>query len=267
MSRPALVVGGNGGIGAAAAEALRSSDWQVVAVGRRDHTWPGRPAFVVNAAGAGMSSTNRSVVAELNESNVLVAERAGRLALDAGCRLIHLGTPLSRTQAFGDGDPYAVTKTQASERLWGMPGLDLIELRPHLVVGTPDCLVTRIARSLGEQAAFELRTPDAERDLVHVSDVARAVLLAATVKALPDQPIEIGTGEAIAMKDLVSLVADLLGSSVAWTSDPEARPSTRDARLVAPVGPARQELGFTTSLSIPEAIRRCVHDRAELGSR
>lgn len=257
--RLALVIGGTGGIGGAIAAALETCAWNVVAAGRNS-PWPHRPALVVNAAGAGMRSTSRGTAAELMEPNVLVAERAGLLAVDAGCRLIQVGTPLSRTSLFDEGDPYVVTKSLASERLRQMPGLELIELRPHLVVGTTQCLVCRIARSLLEGRSFDLRTPQTERDLVHVSDVARAAVLAATVDVAPDEPIEIGSGDTIAMGQLVSLVGEIIGTDVTWTVDPDAPDSGRGLRLVAAPAPAREALGFVARCSIRQSVQCCINE-------
>lgn len=95
------------------------------------------------------------------------------------------------------------------------------------------------------------------RDFIHVYDVARANILAAGApSALMGRPINIAGGERISVNLLFDEIQKLLGSPL--------RPIYAPARLgdvvhsVASVVRAREGLGFTPEISVPDGLARSI---------
>ena len=90
----------------------------------------------------------------------------------------------------------------------------------------------------------------AVRDFIHAADVARGMLL--VMEQAVQEPVNLGSGTGIAIRDLVNLIVCLLHPAprVRWDT---ARPAG-DAKRVLDVSRARA-LGFSPSVSIEEGIR------------
>lgn len=99
------------------------------------------------------------------------------------------------------------------------------------------------------------------REFLYVEDAVEAVLLA-TEKYDSCEPVNIGTGSEIALKDLVAIVAQLVGfqGSITWdTSKPNGQP-----RRCLDVSRAEHAFGFRARISLEEGLRRTIeHYRAE----
>lgn len=93
------------------------------------------------------------------------------------------------------------------------------------------------------------------REFLYVEDCARAILLA-TEHYNKSEPVNIGTGSEISIKDLVELICGLVGYSgrIIWdTSKPNGQP-----RRLLDVGRARREFGFEAMVDLKEGLRRTV---------
>ncbi|MBI4806790.1 MAG: NAD-dependent epimerase/dehydratase family protein [Desulfovibrio sp.] len=91
------------------------------------------------------------------------------------------------------------------------------------------------------------------RDFIHARDVARCMLLVA--EKAPQQPINIGSGEGVSIRQLVEVIVDQLDMKpkVVWdTSKP-----TGDAKRILDVARSR-ELGFTPRISLKEGVREVI---------
>lgn len=90
------------------------------------------------------------------------------------------------------------------------------------------------------------------RDFVHVSDVVRANLRAATTDAV-GEAFNVGTGRSVTIRELAELVRDGLGSpSDVVHTDPRQGDIDRSR---AAVSKARQRLGFSASVDVESGIR------------
>jgi UDP-glucose 4-epimerase len=91
-------------------------------------------------------------------------------------------------------------------------------------------------------------TPDGTcvRDYVHVSDIARAHLLAADALGAPGEvrTYNIGTGSGSSVLEVLRVIGEVTGADTSYDVDPR-RPGD-PARLVAAVDRIRDQLGFTT---------------------
>ena len=99
-------------------------------------------------------------------------------------------------------------------------------------------------------------TGDETRDLVHVTDLARGCLLALEKHACAD-PINIGSGTAISVRDVVRIILDAAEYSNAKVVFNPGRPGTIRSRMVD-CTKAREVLGFQPLLSLEDGIRDTV---------
>jgi GDP-L-fucose synthase len=95
----------------------------------------------------------------------------------------------------------------------------------------------------------------ATREFLYVEDAADAILLASERYNSSD-PVNLGSGEEISIKDLVHKIADVVGfkGRIVWdTSKPNGQPRRR-----LDTSRAEQRIGFTATTSFDEGLRRTV---------
>lgn len=98
-------------------------------------------------------------------------------------------------------------------------------------------------------------TGSASREFLYVEDCARAIVLAASSYDRPE-PVNLGAGREITIRDLVALIARLTGfkGEVVWDpSKPDGQP-----RRCLDVSRAAREFGFTASVDFEEGLRRTI---------
>lgn len=98
-------------------------------------------------------------------------------------------------------------------------------------------------------------TGKATREFLYAPDCAEAVMLAAEHYNKPD-PVNIGVGSEISIKDLVTLVAELTGfkGRIKWLTDkPDGQP-----RRCLDTTRATQEFGFTAKTDFREGLRNTI---------
>jgi len=111
------------------------------------------------------------------------------------------------------------------------------------------------AQRTGEQRITVWGSGTPTREFLHVSDCAEAVLLATEHYDKPD-PVNIGTGTEITIRDLVALIARITGfdGEVAWDgTKPDGQPRRR-----LDTSRAVKEFGFRASVSLEDGIRETV---------
>jgi GDP-L-fucose synthase len=98
-------------------------------------------------------------------------------------------------------------------------------------------------------------TGSASREFLYVDDAARGIVLATEHYNKPD-PVNLGSGTEITIRDLVNLIQDLTGFSgeVHWdTTKPDGQPKRR-----LDVSRAKQEFGFEAHMSFSEGLKRTI---------
>ncbi|SFT00347.1 NAD-dependent epimerase/dehydratase family protein [Halostagnicola kamekurae] len=98
------------------------------------------------------------------------------------------------------------------------------------------------------------------RDFVHVSDVVRANLLAATTDRT-GVAYNIGTGRSTTIRDLAGLVCDATGSDSAIVHEPPRDGDVRHSR--ADISSAREHLLFEPRVSLEAGIRSLATETSE----
>jgi GDP-L-fucose synthase len=98
-------------------------------------------------------------------------------------------------------------------------------------------------------------TGAASREFLYVDDAARGLVLAAERYNKPD-PVNLGSGMEITIKDLVSLIQELTGYSgeIRWNrSKPDGQP-----KRCLDVSRARKEFGFEAKMPFREGLKRTI---------
>jgi GDP-L-fucose synthase len=93
------------------------------------------------------------------------------------------------------------------------------------------------------------------REFLYVEDCAEAIVLA-TERYDRSDPVNLGTGQEISIKELVDLIAELTGyrGRIVWdTSKPNGQP-----RRCLDTGRARQLFGFNARIDFREGLRRTI---------
>ena len=98
-------------------------------------------------------------------------------------------------------------------------------------------------------------TGEASREFLYVEDAARGIVPAAERYNKPD-PVNVGAGREIKIRELVELIADLTGflGEVRWdASKPDGQP-----KRCLTVNRAREEFGFEAEVDFREGLRRTI---------
>jgi len=98
-------------------------------------------------------------------------------------------------------------------------------------------------------------TGAASREFLYVDDCARAIVLATEKYNKPD-PVNIGAGREISIRDLVTLIGKLTGfkGEIRWdTSKPDGQP-----RRCLDVSRAEKEFGFRATTSFEEGLKNTI---------
>lgn len=98
------------------------------------------------------------------------------------------------------------------------------------------------------------------RDFVHVDDVVRANLLAATTDAV-GRPFNVGTGQSITINELAEIVRDVVDTDVAIKHVPERSNDIEESE--ADLTDARKLLGYEPSMSLREGLKATINTEGE----
>jgi NDP-hexose 4-ketoreductase len=181
------------------------------------------PHVVVNCAGVVGGSA-----ADLVAGNVVAVSTLVTAVRDAApaARLVHLGSaaeygrvedgvPVTESTRPDPAGVYGVSKL-AGTALVGASGLDAVVLRLFNLVGPgsppgslPGRLVSELRRGSGDVQVGSL---DAHRDFVDVRDVADAAVAAALAPAPLPPVLNVGSGRATDLRDLVAALRRVAGT-------------------------------------------------------
>jgi GDP-L-fucose synthase len=93
------------------------------------------------------------------------------------------------------------------------------------------------------------------REFLYIEDAARGILMA-TERYDGDQPVNLGSGQEISIRDLVGTMARLLDykGKIVWdTTKPNGQP-----RRLLDVSRAREKFGFSAEVKLDEGLRRTI---------
>jgi GDP-L-fucose synthase len=142
------------------------------------------------------------------------------------------------------------------------PGDDFDPTTSHVI----PALIRKMVEA-GESGATEIQCwgdGDATRDFLHVDDAAEAICTAG-IAPLGGDPVNLGSGTEVSIRELAVLIADACGYTgrLVWDS---TKPSGQ-RRRVLDTSRARERLGFVARRSLDEGLRETVRWYREHRSR
>jgi NDP-hexose 4-ketoreductase len=282
-----LLFGATGFLGSRVATVLEP-DAALIIVRRRQHDLDkdstaqlmailakAKPDVVVNCTGLLSGSTAQLVAANVLTTGHLID--AVKTAAP-GARLIVLGSageygvvpagqPVAEDSPTSPVAAYGITKL-ASTALIQASGLDAVSLRVFNPIGPgsgADTVLGRAAASM--RAAIEQGSDEillgplgSYRDFVDVRDVARAIAAAALAPHIGETVLNVGSGNAVLIRDAVKLLAEVAGfTGEIRESDAPQQRSGAVNWIAADITRISQVLGWRPEHDLASSIRGIWH--------
>jgi UDP-glucose 4-epimerase len=176
--------------------------------------------------------------------------------------------PMHETDAFNNRTIYGAAKIaneQVSRAYAEMYGLRYLALRPFNVYGPrmdafgvyTEVMIRWLERLGRGEAPLILGDGSQTMDFVHVADVARAYLLAATSDA-NDDVLNVGSGIETSLKELCNLLCELTGYADLVPIYGEARKVNGVTRRRAATDHARETIGFVARIALSDGLGELV---------
>jgi GDP-L-fucose synthase len=111
------------------------------------------------------------------------------------------------------------------------------------------------AKERGEPSVSLWGTGSATREFLYVDDAARGIVLATERYDEPD-PVNLGSGEEISIRELAETIAELVGfeGDLVWdTTKPDGQP-----RRLLDTSRAKERFGFVADVPLREGLRRTI---------
>jgi UDP-glucose 4-epimerase len=172
--------------------------------------------------------------------------------------------PLKESATPNPRSPYAVSKLAAEyyiRCIGGLWGIETVSLRvfnaygpgQHLPASNPPVVVNMLRQALRGGSLVIHGDGNQTRDYVYVDDVVSAMIAAATAPNLNNMMINIGYGAETSVRELVSLVLDLVGSKAEVIYNARMDPGV--SRMRADLSLAREKLGYQPRIALPDGLR------------
>ena len=222
-----------------------------------------RPAAILHLASEVRGDRDGGLAVAMLEANTRAAVAVMTAALEQpGCRVVLAGSIEEPRGDEAPVSPYAAAKAAATSyaRLFhAQDELAVTVLRIAMVYGPdqPDIrkLVPHVCTSLARGAAPAIGSGTRSVDWVYVEDVAEALVLAAVRPDAPGRVLDVGSGHAVTIAEVVDELADLAGHRGPLGLG--ARADRRDERVhVADPAPAEQVLGWHARTPLRDGLAR-----------
>jgi NAD dependent epimerase/dehydratase len=211
------------------------------------------------------------------EVNVLGTLNVAQAALGAGVeRVVHTSTsevygsaqtvPITEMHPLEPQSPYAASKLAADKLMdsWHRSfELPVTVLRPFNTYG-PRQSARAITPTIISQAltgdTLRLGSLHPRRDLTYVGDTVAGMVAAAVTPAAAGRTIQLGTGHAVSVAEIVTMIGEILGRELHPELDESrVRPERSEVQLLLSEPElARALLGWTPSVDLREGLERTV---------
>jgi NAD dependent epimerase/dehydratase len=211
------------------------------------------------------------------EVNTLGTLNVAQAALRHGVeRVVHTSTsevygsaltlPITEDHPLEPQSPYAASKLSADKLMdsWHRSyDLPVTVVRPFNTYGprqSARAVIPTIVSQALAGSTLRLGSLSPRRDLTYVDDTVAGFVAAAVAPGAAGRTVQLGTGEAVAVGDLVELVAELLGKELEVERDPaRVRPEKSEVRaLLSSPELARTLLGWQPEMSLREGLPRTI---------
>ncbi len=175
------------------------------------------------------------------------------------------GYPEETNAAYGVAKKALLVQAQAYRQQYGLNAIALLPVNLYGPEDNFDLTTSHVipamvrkfvdATKTGAKQVELWGTGKASREFMYVDDCAEGILLA-TERYDKPEPVNLGTGREITIRDLATLIADLAGyrGEIVWdASKPDGQP-----RRCLDTSRANAEFGFTAKTSLEDGLRRTV---------
>ena len=159
---------------------------------------------------------------------------------------------------------YAVSKLAGERVVFTMHkehNLPAVIIRPFNSFGpniTQPYIIPEIIRQIEKSDVIKLGNLNAKRDLTYVTDTARGIILSLVKEGVIGEVINIGSQRSYSIKDLVDLIAEIMGKKVSIEVDPSRfRPYDVDT-LVCNYECATKLLGWKPEITVREGLEKTI---------
>ena len=213
---------------------------------------------------------------EVVQTNILGTLNVLQACRKFDCRLIHtsssevygtaLQVPIDESHPLQGQSPYSASKIGADklvESYYRSFYVRAVTIRPFNTYGPGQSaravIPTIITQALTEQTVF-LGNLDALRDFTYLDDTVDAFLKAGQIEGIDGETFNLGSGSEISIRELATLIFDLIGTKPAVEIDDERmRPALSEVqRLLADNRKTRQALGWSPQVDLREGLTHTI---------
>jgi GDP-L-fucose synthase len=175
------------------------------------------------------------------------------------------GYPEETNAPYGVAKKILLVQAQAYREQYGFNAIYLLQVnlygprdnfdpeRSHVIPALIKKMVD--AKLDGKKEVVVWGTGKVSREFLYVKDAAEGILLATEKYNKPD-PVNLGAGREITIRELVNLIAELVGykGKIVWdTSKPDGQP-----RRCLETSKAKEEFGFEAKTDLKEGLKRTI---------
>lgn len=226
-----------------------------------------KPDIVIHLAGQTNASSDKTLILPTFQGNLETTVNVLTAAVDVNCSKIVLTGSLEEPEA-GVGDtlptsPYALSKWgtvlygRAFHAMYHAP---VVIVRPFMTYGPrqrPTKLVPYIVLSLLQGKAPRVKNAERFADWVFIEDVVEGMLAAATASGVEGLTIDLGTGVATSVRQVITELLSLTGVTVEPNFEQGAAALNNNDR-VADMAKAARWLNWKPKTSLREGLARTV---------
>lgn len=160
---------------------------------------------------------------------------------------------------------YAVSKLAADRAIYTLHkerGFPVVIVRPFNSYGPnitqPYIIPEIIIQCLKGKKEIELGNVESSRDLTYVKDTVRGILLASTKNKAIGEVINLGTGVDTKVRELASLISNLMSVKISITHDPTRLRPWDVERLVCDYTKAAKILNWRPEITLNEGLQMTI---------
>ena len=173
-------------------------------------------------------------------------------------------TPMDENHQTTPQSTYAVSKLAGERVVFTMykeHNLPAVIIRPFNSFGpniTQPYIIPEIIRQMEKSDVIKLGNVNAKRDLTYVTDTARGIILSLVKEGVIGEVINIGSQRSYSIKDLVSIISEIMGKKVSIKVDRSRfRPYDVDT-LICNYERATKLLGWKPEITVKEGLEKTI---------
>jgi UDP-glucose 4-epimerase len=226
-----------------------------------------RPQVVFHLAAQVTARQERDLIRPMLEHNLLGSVNLLMATIEGSCRrMVFCGSgeePAGEIREALPSSPYTAAKAAASlyarmfQHVYHLP---VVIVRPFLTYGPRQeatKLIPYTIHKLLRGESPQLSSANRLCDFIHLSDVVRGMLWAATQPGIVGETFDLGTGEVVSIRAAVEMVTRLIGANVPVQFAP-CLERAHEPPLIADLDTSQRLLGWTPRWTLESGLRATI---------